>query len=72
MSNYLPVHMQHITGRMGVEKNTFKALKENNFKDRPFANPISYLNTRKDFNFKGQNTHTKVSDGTKKRNLTFN
>jgi hypothetical protein len=57
---------------MGVEKNTFKALKENNQRERGFLDPISTLNTRKDFSFKGANAQAKTGDGQRKRNLTFN
>jgi|TARA_B110000285_G_scaffold235408_1_gene316943 hypothetical protein len=56
---------------MGVEKNTFKALKENNQRERGFLDPISTLNTRKDFS-KGANAQAKTGDGQRKRNLTFN
>ena len=72
ISNYLPCHMQHITNRMGVEQKCFKALKENNFKERGFLDPISTLNTRKDFSSKSAKTQAKTGDGQRKRNLTFN
>jgi len=50
-SNYLPVHMQNLNGRIAMNNNTYNSLKANNFKDRPFLDPISTLNTRKDFHF---------------------
>ena len=48
---------------MGVEKKCFKALKENNFKERGFLDPISTFNTRKDFSFKAAKTQVKTGDG---------
>ena len=50
-SNYLPVHMQNLNGRIALSNANYNSLKANNFKERPFLDPISSLNTRKDFHF---------------------
>ena len=48
-SNHLPVHMQQHYGRLGLNDLNYRSLKSNSYKDRPFLDPISTLNTRKDF-----------------------
>ena len=48
-SNYLPVHMQHHNGRMALNQKTYNSLRLNNEKERGFLDPISTLNTRKEF-----------------------
>ena len=72
-SNYLPVHMQHLNSRLNVNQSNFKALKENNFKERGFLDPMSTFNTRKDFRVDPKNKQVNSGkDGNRKKNLTFN
>jgi hypothetical protein len=78
-SSHLPVHMQNINGRIALCNNTFQSLQANNFKERPFIDPVSTLNTRKDFRFNNLNKKTNVAAKpgsqpvkSKKKNLTFN
>ena len=52
-------------------------MRSNNFKDRPFINPISSLNERKDFRVDPKKarvvTNTnKGNEKAKRKNLTFN
>lgn len=48
-SDHLPVHMQQQYGRLALNDLSYKGLKSNNFKERGFLDPVSTLNTRKDF-----------------------
>ena len=48
-SNF-PVHMQQLNNRLTLGNYTnSNALKANNYGERPFLDPVSSLNTRKDF-----------------------
>ena len=77
-SNYLPVHMQNMNGRIALSSNTYNSLKANNFKERPFLDPVSTLNSRKDFHINAMQRNRNTKPGTggeikqKKKNLTFN
>lgn len=66
--------MQHLNSRLNANERTFQALKANSYKDRGYLDPISTLNTRKDFRVdpKNKKTVSQGKDGNKKKNLTFN
>ena len=48
-SNYLPVHLQNHHGRLAMTQKTYTSLVSNNEKERGFLDPVSTLNTRKEF-----------------------
>jgi hypothetical protein len=75
----LPCHMQANNGKFASKHHTDNSLKANNYKERPFLDPISSFNTRKDFriNSNSKKVVTAIKPGsqsmkTKKKNLTFN
>ena len=80
-SDYLPLHMQHHSGRLAQNVCTYNSLQQNKLKDKDFMDPISTLNTRKEFwvdpkKLKQSKIQKAVAAGTseknKKKNLTFN
>lgn len=80
-SNYLPIHMQHQNGRLAItHSGTYNQLRANNFKERPMLDPISTMNTRKDFRVDPKRQRATKSQpgaggdkgGQKRKNLTFN
>jgi len=48
-SSYLPLHMQHHGGRLAQNVKTYNSLKQNKLKEQDYLDPISTLNTRKEF-----------------------
>lgn len=78
-SSHLPVHMQNNNARVALNQGVYQSLKANNFRERPFLDPISTLNSRKDFSAaalkkKALSANKPLSQPlkTKKKNLTFN
>jgi hypothetical protein len=79
-TNFLPIHMQNMNGRLGMSEKTSASIKSNNFRERGFLDPISSFNNRKDFWVDPKNAkRAKIEKALerenlrgRKQNLTFN